>query len=68
MNNMTFDIQDANYAHMKSFIERNPWTFTENTEGDTKRIDLQNGKFKCCIKVYRKQYGNMGDVAGLFGL
>ena len=47
------DIQSANYSQMKSFIERNPWTIAEKDEGETKRIDLQSGKSKCCVKVYK---------------
>lgn len=53
MSKVTTDIQDANFTQMKSFIERNPWTCTESTEGDTNRFDLQSGKFKCCVKVYK---------------
>ncbi|MCR9232512.1 MAG: hypothetical protein NXI29_15985 [bacterium] len=47
------DIQNLNYKQMKSFIERNPWTYSEILEGDTKRFDLKSGRFKCCVKIYK---------------
>ncbi|MGD1902112.1 MAG: hypothetical protein ACFB9N_07715 [Geitlerinemataceae cyanobacterium] len=46
------NIQDANYTQMVSFIERNNFTFQEKEENGAKRIDVQSGKNKCCIKVY----------------
>lgn len=46
------DIQDKNRSQTKSFIERNRWANTEKTEGNCKRIDVQNGKFSCVVKFY----------------
>jgi hypothetical protein len=46
------DIKDKNYLQIKSFIERNNLSFQEKTEGTTNRIDVQNGKSKCVVKVY----------------
>jgi len=46
------DILEKNYQQMKSFIERNRLTFQEKVEGNTKRMDIQNGKNKCIVKVY----------------
>lgn len=46
------DIQDKNYSQIKSFVDRNRWANTEKTEGNCKRIDVQNGKFSCVVKVY----------------
>ena len=47
------NILEINYAQMKSFIDRQTWAFSESEEGDIKRIDLQSGKSKCCVKVYK---------------
>jgi len=46
------DIKDKNYAQIKSFIERNKLSFQEKIEGATNRIDVQNGKSKCVVKIY----------------
>ena len=46
------DIQEKNYSQMKSFVDRNHWANTEKTESNCKRIDVQNGKFTCVVKVY----------------
>lgn len=46
------EIQDKNYAQVKSYVERNRWANTEKVEGNCKRIDVQNGKFNCAVKVY----------------
>ena len=46
------EIQDKNYAQMKSYVDRNRWSNGEKTEGNCKRIDVQNGKFACAVKVY----------------
>ena len=46
------EIQDKNYTQVKSYIDRNRWTNTEKLEGNCKRIDVQNGKFACAVKVY----------------
>lgn len=43
---------EANYAQMKSYIERNNFPFQEKQEQGCKRIDVQNGKAKCVVKVY----------------
>lgn len=37
---------------MKSFVDRNHWANTEKIEANCKRIDVQNGKFTCVVKVY----------------
>lgn len=46
------EIQEKNYAQIKSYVERNRWANTEKVEGGCKRIDVQNGKFTCAVKVY----------------
>jgi hypothetical protein len=46
------EIQEKNYSHIKSFIDRNRWANTEKTEANCKRIDVQNGKFTCVVKIY----------------
>jgi len=46
------DVQEANYTQMKSFIERNGWSIEEKIEGNNKRIDVANGKFKSVVKCY----------------
>lgn len=46
------DIKDKNYTQIKSFIERNNLSFQEKVEGTTNRIDVQNGKSKCVVKIY----------------
>lgn len=46
------DIKDKNYIQMKSFIERSNLSFQEKTENTTNRMDVQNGKSKCVVKVY----------------
>jgi hypothetical protein len=46
------EVQDKNYAQIKSFIERNKLSFQEKDEGTTSRLDIQNGKHKCVVKVY----------------
>lgn len=51
--NSAADIQDTNYGQIIEFIKRNTWTFNETNEGDIKRVDVQSGKFKCCVRIYR---------------
>jgi hypothetical protein len=46
------EIQSKHHDQVKSFIERNGWTHTEKIEGTTKRLDVKNGKFNCCAKIY----------------
>ena len=46
------DILESNYSQMKSYVERNSFPFQEKQENGCKRLDVQNGKFKCVIKVY----------------
>jgi hypothetical protein len=46
------EIQEKNYSQMKSFVDRNHWANTEKAEANCKRIDVQNGKFTCVVKVY----------------
>jgi len=46
------EIQEKHYSQMMSFIERNRWSFSEKVEGNCQRIDVQNGKFTNCVKVY----------------
>lgn len=46
------EIQEKHYRQIKSFIERNPWTFSEKPESGCKRIDIKNGKYTSIIKVY----------------
>ena len=46
------EIMDSNYAQMKSYVERNKFTFQEKEEQGCKRLDVQNGKAKCVVKVY----------------
>lgn len=46
------EIMDSNYAQMKSYVERNKFTFQEKEEQGCKRLDVQNGKVKCVVKVY----------------
>lgn len=46
------NIMLKNYAQIRSYIERNSFAFTEKEEQNCKRIDVQNGKFKCAVKVY----------------
>lgn len=46
------DIQDKNYQQVKSYIDRSKWLNSERTEGTSKRIDVQSGKFSCAVKVY----------------
>lgn len=45
-------IMETNYAQMKSYVERNNFPFQEKVEGNCKRLDVQNGKAKCVVKVY----------------
>ena len=47
-----FEIQQNNYAQMKSYIERNKFPFDERSEQGCKRIDVQHGKSKCVVKIY----------------
>ena len=37
---------------MLSYIKRQEWVHEEKTEGTTRRIDVQHGKFTCIIKVF----------------
>lgn len=46
------EIQEKNYAQVKSYVDRNRWANTEKVEGACKRLDVQNGKFNCVVKVY----------------
>lgn len=46
------EIQEKHYGQIKSFIERNQWSLKEKLESGCKRIDIQNGKFSSCVKVY----------------
>lgn len=46
------EIMNKNYAQMRSYIDRNKFTFTESDEQNCKRIDVRNGKAKCVVKVY----------------
>jgi hypothetical protein len=46
------EIMENNYAQMKSYIERNKFPFTESTEQNCRRMDVQHGKAKCTVKVY----------------
>lgn len=46
------DIMESNYAQMKSYVERNNFPFQEKDEQGCKRLDIQNGKAKCVVKVY----------------
>ena len=46
------DIMDSNYSQMKSYVERNKFSFNESTENNCKRIDVQHGKAHCIVKVY----------------
>lgn len=48
------DIQEKHYSQMMSFIKRNQWLVSEKEETNCKRIDVQNGKFTNCVKVYEK--------------
>jgi hypothetical protein len=43
---------ESNYAQMKSYVERNRFSFQEKDEQGCKRLDVQNGKAKCVVKVY----------------
>jgi hypothetical protein len=43
---------ESNYAQMKSYVERNKFSFQEKDEQGCKRLDVQNGKAKCVVKVY----------------
>lgn len=38
---------------MRSYVERNNFPFQEKEENGCKRLDIQNGKAKCVIKVYK---------------
>lgn len=46
------EIMESNYAQMKSYVERNKFSFQEKDEQGCKRLDVQNGKAKCVVKVY----------------
>lgn len=46
------EIQDRHYAQVKAFIERNRWVLEEKAESNCKRINVQNGKFTCVVKVF----------------
>ncbi|MET1257625.1 hypothetical protein [Aliikangiella maris] len=46
------EIMEANYAQMKSYVERNNFPFQEKDEQGCKRLDVQNGKAKSVVKVY----------------
>jgi hypothetical protein len=46
------EIMESNYAQMKSYVERNNFPFQERDEQGCKRLDVQNGKAKCVVKVY----------------
>jgi len=46
------EIMEKCYAQMRSYIDRNKFTFSESKEQNCKRIDVQNGKSKCVVKVY----------------
>ena len=46
------DIMDSNYSQMKSYVERNKFSFNESIENNCKRIDVQHGKAHCIVKVY----------------
>lgn len=48
------DIQETNYSQMKAYVERQKWDFIEKEEngGQTLRIDVSHGKFKCVVKAY----------------
>lgn len=46
------EIMELNYAQMKSYVERNKFSFQEKDEQGCKRLDVQNGKAKCVVKVY----------------
>lgn len=48
------EIQEKHYTQMKSFIERNLWVFSEKSENGCKRIDIQNGKSSCVVKIFKK--------------
>nr|MDZ8041486.1 hypothetical protein [Nostoc sp. CreGUA01] len=48
------EIQEKHYAQLKSFVERNQWSSAEKLESGCKRIDIKNGKFSYCLKVYEK--------------
>jgi len=43
---------DSNYSQMKSYVERNKFSFNESIENNCKRIDVQHGKAHCIVKVY----------------
>lgn len=49
----TLNIQDSHYSQMRSFVQRNSWVHEEKIEGETKRIDIQHGKSRCTLKVYK---------------
>ena len=46
------EIQEKNNAQMKSYVDRNRWSNSEKAEANCKRIDVQNGKFACVVKVF----------------
>jgi hypothetical protein len=46
------DIMESNYAQIKSYVERNKFSFDESEEQNCKRLDVKHGKAHCAIKVY----------------
>lgn len=47
------EVIDTNYSQIKSYIERSGFSFQEKNEKRCKRLDVQKGKSKCFIKVYK---------------
>jgi len=47
------EIMETNYSQMKSYVERNRFSFSEKDESNCKRLDVQHGKSKCAVKVYK---------------
>lgn len=46
------EIQESNFLQIKSFIERNKWSFSEKMEDAINRLDVKHGKYKCAVKVH----------------
>ncbi len=46
------DIMDRYFTQVQSYVEQHHWLVTESTEPGCRRMNVQNGKMRCVVKVY----------------